>query len=503
MSKRTRLISELNDAYDSLGDGEIPLLSNSVENLCNKLSKVEVYIQQSAHAKKNRKRVRELSETTWKHANDIRDSQCNALVDTLLHSQPGDGLPPGHLAPTEDAQPHRLDIAKTIGELFAGCGGFAQAAHICGAKVSYFAENNVEARQVYLQCKWATSEHLVGDDGDVNTIETLPYVHMLTAGPPCTQHSTLGKIKGFDNERIGCLVFETIRLINSSKPDCALIENVANFASTTYKGVSCLKLVECAMNRIGWHVAPHIINSLQVGVPQSRNRLYLACFRRKGHYEKYLNLLDDSTSPLRRALRRIDTGIRDILEPNVSTMSHPDLFVSPAKLKKKSWSNRKYSVYTMDSNAPVGCLTAGYANDGFNSTYICRVTKKDLGIPSSHSGLLNSSQYGNIGIWKFTDQELHKIMGYPQTLAWVNGRKNHRSRLLGNSIVPPVVAPIMMNMYEAIGFPRDTTYDENWSTSNTHRVDDTQDTYFSHFTKDQFGVDIHVFKSHDDPRHKE
>jgi hypothetical protein len=90
---------------------------------------------------------------------------------------------------TNDA-PNHLDAAgvlgingpKLIGDFFAGCGGFADAAKQNGASVACFAENDKDAKSMYLTAEWASSNLLLGDDGDITTIKPsdVPAVHMLT-----------------------------------------------------------------------------------------------------------------------------------------------------------------------------------------------------------------------------------------------------------------------------------------------------------------------------------
>lgn len=420
---------------------------------------------------------------TLDRASNVRNAYCDALLAELA--------PDLRDAPSESCAAIVHTVQATIGELFAGCGGFAHAARILDAKVVYFAEIDQEARQVYLRCQNAKPEDLVGDDGDVHSIRALPFVHMMTAGPPCTKHSKLGSYDGFSDKYTGRLIFETLRLMQQSQPCCALIENVQTFATLRYRGVTCLKLVERAIARIGWHMVAHAIDALDMGVPQSRKRVYLACFRYKNHHTAYLQALDDDDSSVRRAIRARTVGIADIAEQDVCPLSHPDLFISPEMLTSSRWRNNIYRVHTIDSMQPAWCLTSSAYMDGFGSTYICRRTKAQLGLTPDHPGHLKYAQYCDIGIWRLSDIEMHRIMGYRAPIAWVNARKSHRTRLLGNSVVPAVVEPVMSTMMEAIGFQKipmrtDPMYMFEFTGGTTCPNE--------HLVRNMFGVPVHSFR---------
>ena len=152
--------------------------------------------------------------------------------------------------------------------------------------------------------------------------------------------------------------------VQHSKPPSALLENVSNLASIEYCGVSCLQLICRGFERIGYHIVVQEINARWAGVAQSRNRIYLSIFREKAAYEAYLALLEDSSSPLRLALRAYRQGVKDIIEQGITEMTQPHLFLSPSQICNRSWRNGEFasiSCYNhhmagMANTAPRPCL---------------------------------------------------------------------------------------------------------------------------------------------------
>ena len=313
-------------------------------------------------------------------------------------------------------------------------------------------------------------------------------------GFPCTKFSQSGKQEGFGDQPIGRLVFYLVRIAKHRKPPCLLLENVRALSSVTYKGISCLRLICLAFQKIGYHEVVHQINALKAGVAQSRDRMYLAVFREERSKDRYVESLNNLKSPLRMALRKYQLGVKDILQKcsdKPDRHKNPDLFIRPDKIKedkKTSWRKAARHVLCLDSEKPARCVTAHYAKSSWDVTYICPKTKKLLGLPSKHEGVLKYDQYKEIGVRLFTDEELHKLMGFSKIMKWTSTNKGARPKLLGNAVVPKVVAPIMAQMFEALGFPPYFPHDtlESGIDLTVPQVE--------HAIVNMHGVDVHTFQ---------
>ncbi|HOA80549.1 MAG TPA: DNA (cytosine-5-)-methyltransferase [Defluviitaleaceae bacterium] len=106
--------------------------------------------------------------------------------------------------------------------------------------------------------------------------ETLPPFDLLIAGFPCQTFSVIGRKAGFSDER-GQTIFHLIRIINETRPMCFILENVRGLVSHD-KGATINKIMT-EFDNIGYSVVYKVLNSLDYGVPQMRQRVYFIGFR--------------------------------------------------------------------------------------------------------------------------------------------------------------------------------------------------------------------------------
>ena len=91
-------------------------------------------------------------------------------------------------------------------------------------------------------------------------------------GFPCQDISAAGRQKGLAGERSG-LWFEMLRVISETKPEWAIIENVANLRSNG------LATVLQGLWQIGYDAEWHIIPACSVGAPHKRERIWIIANR--------------------------------------------------------------------------------------------------------------------------------------------------------------------------------------------------------------------------------
>lgn len=158
---------------------------------------------------------------------------------------------------------------KTFVDMFCGIGGFHLAATSKGLKCVYACDIDGEARRAY--------EHNFGvkPAGDISQIkaDAIPDHDLFCAGFPCQPFSIIGKRKGFDDIR-GTLFFEIIRILKAKKPRAVLLENVKQF-TTDNNGQTIKRAVE-ALKKLGYNVDWNILNALDFGLPQKRERVIIA-----------------------------------------------------------------------------------------------------------------------------------------------------------------------------------------------------------------------------------
>lgn len=112
------------------------------------------------------------------------------------------------------------------------------------------------------------------------TVETMPYVDVYVAGPPCQPWSTAGKQMGLnDLSGRGILLYECLKYINTHKPKVVVLENVSNLASDKFKD-EFTDLCNILRLECGYDVCWQRVDTLHHGIPQSRPRVYIVAFQK-------------------------------------------------------------------------------------------------------------------------------------------------------------------------------------------------------------------------------
>ena len=202
-------------------------------------------------------------------------------------------------------------------DLFAGLGGFRLALESFGAECVYSNEWDKYAQEVY--------QMNFGDmpEGDITLVDenSIPEHDILCAGFPCQAFSISGKQKGFEDSR-GTLFFDVARIVKTKNPKVVFMENVKNFAS--HDNGNTLKVVRNTMIDLGYDFYSDVLNSLDFGIPQKRERIYMICFRKDLNIKNFsfpkpfnlstfvedLLLPDEDVSNL--IINRSDLELRDI-----------------------------------------------------------------------------------------------------------------------------------------------------------------------------------------------
>jgi len=112
----------------------------------------------------------------------------------------------------------------------------------------------------------------------------LPTHNLLTAGVPCQSWSIAGRNLGFDDDR-GQLWNDTIFLLNQSKPDAFIFENVKGLVDP--RNIKALTYILERIKEAGYTANYYVLNSFDYGVPQNRIRIYIVGFLNKEFADKF------------------------------------------------------------------------------------------------------------------------------------------------------------------------------------------------------------------------
>lgn len=160
-------------------------------------------------------------------------------------------------------------------DLFAGIGGFHQAADSLGGKCLFASEIDSEAKKAY-EANYHLKPH-----GDITKIDAhdIPDHDVLLAGFPCQPFSIIGNRLGFDDIR-GTLFFEIARILEVKKPPIFVLENVKQL-SRHDKGRT-LQTILSKLRELGYTVNWSVLNALDFGLPQKRERTIIVGFLDSG-----------------------------------------------------------------------------------------------------------------------------------------------------------------------------------------------------------------------------
>lgn len=180
---------------------------------------------------------------------------------------------------------------RRVASLFAGIGGFEAAFEHAGYSLALACEIDPAACAV-LEDRFPNLQL----HRDIRTLRDLPNrLHVLTAGFPCQDLSSVGPKNGIGGSR-SSLVSHVFRLLARRPAEWVIFENVY-FMLHLHKGRAIDEIVG-GLERLGYRWAYRVLDSMAFGVPQRRKRVY---FVASLHGDPRDVLL--STSYVPRALR--------------------------------------------------------------------------------------------------------------------------------------------------------------------------------------------------------
>ncbi|NEQ75887.1 MAG: DNA (cytosine-5-)-methyltransferase [Okeania sp. SIO2C9] len=125
--------------------------------------------------------------------------------------------------------------------------------------------------------------------GDINKIQIskIPEHDILTAGFPCQPFSQAGKKMGIRDKVRGTLFERIIEIIQAKQPQYFLLENVKRIL-TMEKGYH-FRIILNALAALDYFIEWRIINPINFGIPQNRDRIFIFGTRAKST-QKILDL---------------------------------------------------------------------------------------------------------------------------------------------------------------------------------------------------------------------
>jgi DNA-cytosine methyltransferase len=186
--------------------------------------------------------------------------------------------------------------------------------------------------------------------GDITKINPLdiPDFDLFLGGFPCQDVSIAGKrdlSKGRTN-----LYKEILRIVKVKQPKYVLLENVAGLLSMGRER-TLINIVVADLKKIGYRVCWKKLNSKDFGIPQSRDRVWIACFR-EDIYEPFRFQF-----PIKEPLKIV---VKDILELDIDKK----YFLTGKQLDRIKFNKRHSNEMLITKNISPTLLARDYKDGG-------------------------------------------------------------------------------------------------------------------------------------------
>ena len=245
------------------------------------------------------------------------------------------------------------------------------------------------------------------DNRDIREIksEELPDFDILTGGFPCQSFSIVAqnpKRLGVKDDR-GKLFFEMCRILRDKKPKCFIAENVKGILSANEKNAFPLIIKE--FEDSGYNVSYKLLNAVNFGVPQKRERVIIVGIRKDlGKTFSFDNLPKEGDFPI--------TTLSQVIEKEVPEKYFFSQKAVDGMMRKRETMNKGRA---QDITQPCNTVGAHLAKVSLNST---------------DPVLMVGERYR-----RFTPREVARIQSFPENFELV-GTESAQYRALGNAIAP-------------------------------------------------------------------
>lgn len=296
-------------------------------------------------------------------------------------------------------------------DLFAGIGGIRLGFEHVGGHCVFSSEFDEDACKTY---EANFGEHPSGDITKIAASD-IPDFDILLGGFPCQAFSIIGKKEGFANETCGTLFFDIERILKEKRPPAFMLENVRNL--TAHDNGNTFRVIKEHLEALGYHVYAKVLNALDYGVPQKRERIIIVGF------------LDDVKfsfpEPVPVEQRKT---LADILETDVDRKYYVRDAIRESRLERLK--DKNYPKPYISHENMAGSITphpySSALRAGASANYI----------------LINDER-------RPTEREMLRIQGFPDTYKIVvpYGKVKHQC---GNSVAVPVIKAVAEQMIKAL-----------------------------------------------------
>ncbi len=296
-------------------------------------------------------------------------------------------------------------------DLFAGIGGIRLGFESVGGQCVFSSEFDEDACKTY---EANFGEYPSGDITKINA-EDIPDFDILLGGFPCQAFSIIGKKEGFANETCGTLFFDIERILKAKRPSAFMLENVRNLVA--HDNGNTFKVIREHLEALGYTVHAKVLNALDYGVPQKRERIIIVGFLKDIPFE--------FPKPVSESDR---LSLSDILEENVDARYYVKESIKLSRLDRLR--DKDYPKPYISHENMAGSVTphpySSALRAGASANYI----------------LVNDER-------RPTEREMLRIQGFPDTFRIVLPYGKIKKQC-GNSVAVPVIKAVAEEMLKSL-----------------------------------------------------
>lgn len=305
---------------------------------------------------------------------------------------------------------HKWNTFKFI-DLFAGIGGIRLGFESVGGQCVFSSEFDEDACKTY---EANFGEHPSGDITKINAND-IPDFDILLGGFPCQSFSIIGKKEGFSNETCGTLFFDIERILKAKRPSAFMLENVRNLVA--HDNGNTFKVIRGHLEALGYTVHAKVLNALDYGVPQKRERIIIVGFLKDIPFEFPKPVSENERLTL-----------SNILEEGVDVRYYVKESIKQSRLDRLR--DKDYPKPYISHENIAGSVTphpySSALRAGASANYI----------------LINDER-------RPTEREMLRIQGFPDTFKIVLPYSKIKKQC-GNSVAVPVIKAVATEMLKSL-----------------------------------------------------
>ena len=296
-------------------------------------------------------------------------------------------------------------------DLFAGIGGFHYAMRDACFRLG-IEQECVFASDIDDSCRENYAKNFgLEPAGDITKFDEaqMPQHDILLGGFPCQAFSIIGDRKGFEDTR-GTLFFDVARILKHNQPKLFVLENVKQLKGHD-KGQT-LKVILETCNQLGYKCEYFILNALDFGLPQKRERIFIVGWR-----DNKSLVFDFENMNIRRQT------LDDIIEMDVDEKYFASKHIAEKRrnaVKQKQIEHGRHTIWHENKNGNISAYE-----------YSCA-----LRAGASHNYLLVN------GMRRLTEREMLSLQGFPKSHK-ITGTYNTVKKHAGNSLPIPMASEVI------------------------------------------------------------